>query len=105
VALSLLLDAIEQLPAFTRLVNTVPVPGHRLRIAGLAGSSDAALVAALSRRLHGRFLVVVGDTVPEAERWLADLRVLFDRDVVALYPPREGFGEAEPHMEVAGERV
>ena len=24
---------------------------------------------------------------------------------VALYPPREGFGEVEPHLEVAGERV
>src|SRR5690606_36934808 len=24
---------------------------------------------------------------------------------VALYPPREGFGEAEPHAEVIGERV
>ena len=104
-ALSLLLDAVEQLPAFTRLVNTLPAPGQRLRVAGLAGSSDAAMVAALSRRLRGRFLVVVGDTLPDAERWLADLRALFDEDVVALYPPREGFGEAEPHMEVAGERV
>jgi transcription-repair coupling factor (superfamily II helicase) len=104
-ALSLLLDAVEALPAFTRLVNTLPAPSARLRVAGLAGSSDAALVAALSRRLRGRFLVVVGDTLPDAERWLADLRVLFDEDVVALYPPREGFGEAEPHMEVAGERV
>jgi transcription-repair coupling factor (superfamily II helicase) len=24
---------------------------------------------------------------------------------VALYPPREGFGEVEPHTEIAGERV
>ena len=27
------------------------------------------------------------------------------RGAVALYPPREGFGEVEPHIEVAGERV
>ncbi|HET9452632.1 MAG TPA: hypothetical protein VFO66_00005, partial [Gemmatimonadaceae bacterium] len=104
-ALSLLLDAIESLPAFTRLANSLPAPAGRLRVAGLPGSSDAAMVAALSRRLHGRFIVVVGDTLPDAERWLADLRVLVEGDAVALYPPREGFGEAEPHMEVAGERV
>ncbi len=28
-----------------------------------------------------------------------------DSESVAFYPPREGFGEAEPHAEVAGERV
>ncbi|MFI5310834.1 MAG: transcription-repair coupling factor, partial [Gemmatimonadales bacterium] len=28
-----------------------------------------------------------------------------DQEAVALYPPREGFGEVEPHAEVAGERV
>ena len=30
---------------------------------------------------------------------------LLDETPVALYPPREGFGEVEPHAEVAGERV
>ena len=34
----------------------------------------------------------------------SDLSILGDADVV-LYPPREGFGEVEPHAEVAGERV
>ena len=43
--------------------------------------------------------------LPEAERWLADLQSLAADTAVALYPPREGFGEAEPHAEVAGERV
>src|SRR5690349_21744124 len=105
VALPLLLEAVERLPAFTRLTNTLPVPGERRRIAGLAGSSDAAAVAALSRHATSRFLVVVTDALPDAERWLADLRSLLEEDIVALYPPREGFGEAEPHMEVAGERV
>jgi transcription-repair coupling factor (superfamily II helicase) len=105
VALPLLLEAIERLPAFTRLANTLPVPGERRRIAGLAGSSDAGAIAALARALSSRFLVVVTDTLPDAERWLADLRSLLEEDIVALYPPREGFGEAEPHMEVAGERV
>jgi transcription-repair coupling factor (superfamily II helicase) len=80
------------------------------------------LVAALARRLPGRFVAVVCDGVPEAERWLADLESLVelppraasgseaaavspDTGPVALYPPREGFGEIEPHAEVAGERV
>jgi transcription-repair coupling factor (superfamily II helicase) len=99
------IEAVERLPAFTRLLNTLPAPNQRRRIAGLPGSGDATAVAALVQRLPTRFFVVVLDALPEAERWLADLRTLLDGDIVALYPPREGFGEAEPHMEVAGERV
>ena len=68
-----LLDAIEQLPAFARVVNTLPAPAAALTVGGLAGSSDAVVVAALARRLTSRFFVVVSDAVPEAERWLADL--------------------------------
>jgi transcription-repair coupling factor (superfamily II helicase) len=100
-----LLDAVERLPAFTRLFNTLPVPGASLRAAGLPGSADATVVAALARRLPTRFLVVAADGLPQAERLLADLHTLLDETPVALYPPREGFGEAEPHVEVAGERV
>ncbi len=105
VALPLLLDAVERLPAFTRLINTLPGPRQRLRIAGLPGSSGAVLLAALARQLPGRFFAVVTQGLPEAERWLADLQSLTSDTAVALYPPREGFGEAEPHAEVAGERV
>jgi transcription-repair coupling factor (superfamily II helicase) len=105
VSLPSILDAIERVPAFTRLVNTLPVPRAELLAAGLPGSADAALVAALARRLPTRFLVVVADGVPLAERLLADLHTLLDETPVALYPPREGFGEVEPHVEVAGERV
>jgi transcription-repair coupling factor (superfamily II helicase) len=83
----------------------MPAPRAELRTAGLPGSSDATLVAALARRLPTRFLVVVADGVPLAERILADLHTLIDETPVALYPPREGFGEVEPHVEVAGERV
>ena len=100
-----LLDAIERLPAFARVVNTLPAPRGELRAAGLPGSADATLVAALARRLPTRFLVVIADGVPLAERLLADLHTLLDETPVALYPPREGFGEVEPHVEVAGERV
>src|SRR5688500_10783655 len=104
-ALPTLLDAVERLPAFTRLVGTLPGPRATLPVAGLAGSSDAVLVAALARRLSGRFTVVLTEGLPEAERWLADLQALAPELGAALYPPREGFGEVEPHAEVAGERV
>jgi transcription-repair coupling factor (superfamily II helicase) len=104
-ALDALLDAIERLPAFTRVVNTLPPPAARLAVGGLPGSADAALVAALSRRLPTRFFVVAAEGVAEAERWLADLETLASDTAIALYPARESFGEAEPHMEVAGERV
>src|SRR3954451_3392898 len=104
-ALLPLLDAVERLPAFTRLYNTLPNPAERRTIGGLPGSADAAVVAALTRRLANRFFVVATESVTEAERWLAGVRPPLEETPVALYPPREGFGETEPHMEVAGERV
>ena len=104
-ALPTLIDAVGALPAFARVLNTVPGPGDRLTIGGLPGSSDAVVLAALVRRLPTRFFVVLTEGVPQAERWLADLQAILDETPVALYPPREGFGEAEPHAEIAGERV
>ena len=100
-----LLDAFEALPAFDALSRNLPAPGAHRAVAGLYGSADAVLVAALARRHPARFFVLVADAVPEAERWLADLEALTENTTVALYPPREGFGEVEPHAEVAGERV
>ena len=104
-ALEGVLAAFESLPAFRRLVAELPAPGQRRAVAGLAGSTDAVLVSALARHLPRRLIVVVSDTVSDAERWLADLQVLVGDAGVALYPPREGFGEVEPHTEIAGERV
>ena len=104
-ALPTLVDAIASLPAFARVLNTAPEPGRRLTIGGLPGSSDAVALAALVARLPTRFFVVLAEGVPQAERWLADLQAILDETPVALYPPREGFGEAEPHAEIAGERV
>jgi transcription-repair coupling factor (superfamily II helicase) len=100
-----LLDAIEALPAFQRLHKELPGPGNSLRVGGLAGSSDAVMVAALARAFPHRLIVIVADQLADAERWLADVEALVDDIPVALYPPREGFGEVEPHAEVAGERV
>jgi len=104
-ALEGILGAFESLPAFRRLVAELPGRGERRVVAGLAGSTDAVLVASLARRLPRRLIVVVSDAVSDAERWLADLAVLMGDAGVALYPPREGFGEVEPHTEIAGERV
>ena len=79
-------------------------------MSGLHGSSDALLVAALAKRIPTRLILIVSDDVAGAERWLADLSQLVESDTggalpVAFYPPRESFGEAEPHAEIAGERV
>ena len=104
-ALEGILDAFESLAAFRRVVAELPGPGERRAVVGLAGSTDAVLVASLARRLPRQLIAVVTDTVSDAERWLADLHVLVGDAGVALYPPREGFGEVEPHTEIAGERV
>ncbi len=104
-ALPTLLEAIERLPAFTRLVQTLPGPRGRVSIGGLHGSSDAVLLAALVRRYPQRLFVLLAPTVPDAERWLADLDAVGGGLKTALYPHRESFGEVEAHTEVAGERV
>ena len=100
-----LLDALAGLPAFERALRALPGSGASFRVGGLAGSADAVYVAALARALPHRLVVVLTDQLSEAERWLGDLQALVDETPVALYPPREGFGEVEPHAEVAGERV
>jgi transcription-repair coupling factor (superfamily II helicase) len=99
------IDALEASHAFARLAASLPTPGARVTVSGLIGSADAVVAAALARSLTSRVLIVVADAIPEAERWWADMRVLLDDASVALYPAREGFGEAEPHAEIAGERV
>ena len=104
-ALPSLVERLSELPAFKRLLSTLPSGRAVQRVAGLAGSSDAVLIGALAQRAPNRMLTIVADQLPEAERWLADLQSVLGEEFVALYPPREGFGEVEPHAEVAGERV
>ncbi len=104
-ALPSLVERLSDLPAFKRLLSTLPSGRTRQRVSGLAGSADAVLIGALARHATNRMLTVVADQLPEAERWLADLQSVVGEEFVALYPPREGFGEVEPHAEVAGERV
>ncbi|PYO10420.1 MAG: hypothetical protein DMD30_03000, partial [Gemmatimonadetes bacterium] len=100
-----LLSILESLGEFGELLSALPGPGGRCGVGGLHGSADAVVVAALARNLRQRFFVVVSDDVAGAERWLADLTTLVETEAVAFYPPRESFGEAEAHAEIAGERV
>src|SRR5215210_8024106 len=100
-----LLSIVESLGEFRQLLEEIPGPSSRLGVGGLHGSSDAVLIAALAQDLPHRFFVVVNDDVASAERWLADLGTLVEPEAVAFYPPRESFGEAEAHAEIAGERV
>ena len=103
--LPILRERVAALPAFRSLTASLPSVNGELSVSGLAGSADAVLIATLAEREPNRLFVVVADQVAEAERWLADLQSVADGEGIALYPPREGFGEVEPHAEVAGERV
>jgi len=110
VSLPTLIAAIEDLPELDALIEAIPSRAGRLSVSGLHGSADALIVAALARRITTRLILIVSDDVASAERWLADLSQLVERETdgmlpVAFYPPRESFGEAEPHAEIAGERV
>src|SRR5256714_3172540 len=104
-ALPQLLTLVELLPEFRKLQEGVPGSGGRCVGGGLHGSSEAVVIAGLAGILKGRFFVVVSDDIADSERWLADLTTLVEPEAVAFYPPRESFGEAEAHAEIAGERV
>ena len=86
------------------LVGQLPARGERVSLTGLPGSSGALLVAALTELLPQRTFLVVCSDPPDAEKWHADLDVLLG-SLVVLYPQREALGEAEPHLEIAGERT
>ncbi len=104
-SLPVLIERLSALPAFHSLTRALPRDRGQVTVTGLAGSSDAVLLSALVTQEPNRLFVVVADQLPEAERWLADVRSVLGEDGVALYPPREGFGEVEPHAEIAGERI
>src|SRR5204863_1550251 len=75
------------------------------RLSSPPGSAGAAIVAALAEAQPSQRFVIIAPGPTEAERWLADLANLLPDERVALYPQREGLGEEEPHVEIAGERV
>ena len=99
-----LVGSFRALPPFRALSNSLPLRGESKKIVGLPGSSGVVLAAALAEEHRQRVMMVVTAAPADAERWLADLRVLAG-EVVVLYPQRESLGEEEPHYEIAGERV
>ncbi|MFQ6044948.1 MAG: transcription-repair coupling factor [Gemmatimonadales bacterium] len=102
--LAVLTDALCRLGSYRSLTRALPAAGTELTVSGLPGAAPAVLLAALSRDHPQRAFLVVACTPAHAERWLADLDVLVGEQA-RLYPQREAFGEEEPHLEIAGERV
>ncbi len=100
-----LVRAFRALPEFTELEAALRAPGAQAGVALPPGSAGAALVAALADAQPTQRFVVIAPGPVEAERWLADLANLLPDERVALYPQREGLGEDEPHVEIAGERT
>jgi transcription-repair coupling factor (superfamily II helicase) len=99
------LDAFGRCATIRELAERLPARGELLRLGGMPGSSGAVLAAWLSHRVGaGRMVVVVAASPADAERWLGDLQQLSGSSA-ALYPQRESLGEAEPHYEIAGERI
>ncbi len=99
-----ILASFGRTPFALDLPGRLPAPAHAIRLAGLAGSSGAVMLAWLAERLPHRLFMVVAATPADAERWLADLNTL-TRQPSALYPQREALGDDEPHYEIAGERA
>ncbi len=104
-SLALLLDAVRGLEGFAALEAALRTPRADARLGPLAGSAGAAVLAALVEAQPSQMFVVLADGPPAAERWLADLAVLLPDEWLTLYPQREGLGDEEPHVEIAGERA
>ncbi len=104
-ALPMLSAAVRRLAGFDDVVAALRVPRAHAVLGQLPGSFPAVLVAALAEAQATQLFVVVAPGPVEAERWLADLTVLLEPERLALYPQREGLGEDEPHVEIAGERT
>jgi len=102
--LDFVIDRLDALTATRALAEGLPAPGARLGVAGLPGSSPAVLLAALARRLPQRVFVVITPTPTDAERWLADLRMLTGSAVCVVSTAR-GAGRRRATLEIAGERV
>ncbi len=103
----LLIEAMRRQPAFRELLERLPEPGESLDIGGLAGSSDALLLAALASARPNRIWVLAAPSPAAAEAAEADLQAITDPELVAFFPQREAlpFEAAEPHIEVGGLRV
>ncbi len=97
-------EALARSPAVRELLARLPARGEARALGGLPGSSAALLTAWLADQVPGTLIAILTSTPADAERWIADLGHLTPLPV-GLYPQREGLGEEEPHLEIAGERV
>ncbi|HUP19760.1 MAG TPA: transcription-repair coupling factor [Gemmatimonadota bacterium] len=95
-------------PAYRRTLAALRAPAARPRVAAtnLAGSSRAALAAALAEDLDAPVLVVAA-TAERAEAWLGDLEALVGSERVGFYPQWEilPFEDRAPQREVEGTRL
>ncbi len=99
-----LVRSFAALPAVRALARDLP-PRTTLRsVGGLPGSSAAVLVASLADHDRQRFFLIVAPDPGAADRWYSDLDALLGGSA-RMYPQREAFGEAEPHLEIEGERA
>ncbi len=101
-----ILRAVHATEAGQHLAALPVEPGASVRVGGIVGSADAALVAALSRARPRHTYTVVAATPAAAIQIQADLRVLLDIEV-PLFPQREAlpYEPVETHVDVSGMRV
>ncbi|MGH7481868.1 MAG: CarD family transcriptional regulator, partial [Longimicrobiales bacterium] len=102
-----LIHAMRRQPAFVALRERLPAASETVSLAGLAGSSEALLIAALADAEPNRLWAYVARTPGEADALEADLQTLVGGERVAFYPQRESlpYEAAEPHVEIGGLRV
>jgi transcription-repair coupling factor (superfamily II helicase) len=102
-----LLDAIRTDPAWTEVLGALPQRGATVRIGGLAGSSPALLLAALSDARPTRVWIVLAPSPADAETFVADLHTFTGVDAAVLFPQLETlpYETEQHHLELSGLRV
>jgi transcription-repair coupling factor (superfamily II helicase) len=103
----LLVQSVRSLGAFTALAARLPEPGARLAATGLAGSSPAALIAALAEARPERAWLLIAAGPEAAEQTVADVEAVLGEGTALLYPQSEAlpYEEGEEQPEIGGLRV
>lgn len=104
---SLLIQAVQSLPQFPSLLESLPKRGEVVAVDGLVGSSPALVVGGLHRARPERIWVVVASSPEAAEYAHADLEALLGAGAASLFPQRESlaYETEETHLEIGGQRV
>ena len=102
----MILQSIEPLLRERGLIRRVSEANARVEVQPLPGASPAAIAAVLGDRVSG-VIVVVADTPGGGDEVFDDLRSLTDDDRVRYFPQRETlpYEDADPHLEISGQRV